>query len=192
MGKYIKTEKLDNIVNAITQAIENRANLTQDEIQQIQNTSAEEGENQTNTIIENRLESAYAAFGERVDNNGEMTDKHEVKVPILDKDGNPTGEFETKIETYNGQLQQDGIAADIADGVSRIWGSENTAAKVRRDLKIANSELQELKEASIEGEEAYKAKFKEIFGIEPLQDKLVLIFDRQRYLHNHIQFRKFL
>lgn len=166
MGKYIKTEKLDNIVNAITQSIENRANLTQDEIQQIQNTSVEEGENQTNTIIENRLEKAYADFGERVDNNGEMTDKHEVKVPILDKNGNPTGEFETKVETYNGQLQQDGIAADIADGVSRIWGSENTATKVRRDLKIANSQLQELKDASIEGEEAYKAKFKEIFGIE--------------------------
>ena len=63
-------------------------------------------------------------------------------------------------------MQRDGIAADIADGVSRIWGSENTAAKVRKDLQASNAQLQQLKEAKLQGEEAYKAKFKEIFGIE--------------------------
>ena len=67
---------------------------------------------------------------------------------------------------YNGQMQRDGIAADIADGVSRIWGSENTATKVRKDLKATNEQLRQLQEAKLQGEEAYNAKFKEIFGVE--------------------------
>jgi len=76
-----------------------------------------------------------------------------------------TGE-KTEVKYKDGQMQRDGIAADIADGVSRIWGSENTAAKVRRDLKATNAQLQQLKEAKAQGEDAYKAKFKEIFEVE--------------------------
>ncbi|MBQ7764466.1 hypothetical protein IJ384_03740 [bacterium] len=145
---FINTEKLDSIINALTQSIENRQNLTSEDLQTIQNTSAEVGQEQANGVIENLLEKAYSAFGERVGEDGEMTTK--------DKDG----------KTYNGRMQRDGIAADIADGVSRIWGSENTAAKVRKDLKASNAQLQQLKEAKLQGEEAYKAKFKEIFGVE--------------------------
>ena len=148
LGKYINTDKLDSIINALTQSIENRQNLTSEDLQTIQNTSAEEGINQSNDVLENRLEKAYASFGERVGENGEMTTK--------DKNGN----------LYNGQMQRDGIAADIADGVSRIWGSENTATKVRKDLKATNEQLRQLQEAKLQGEEAYNAKFKEIFGVE--------------------------
>ena len=162
----VNTEKLDKIINAITQSIENRQNFTAEDVQTVQNTPAEVGQEQANGVIENRLEKAYSAFGERVGEDGEMTDKYEVTVPILDENGNPTEKTETKIETYNGQMQRDGIAADIADGVSRIWGSENTAAKVRKDLKASNAQLQQLKEAKLQGEDAYKAKFKEIFGVE--------------------------
>ena len=145
---FVNTEKLDSIINALTQAIENRQNFTEEDIYTVKNTPAAEGQEQANGIIENRLEKAYSAFGERVGEDGKMTTK--------DKYG----------KTYNGQMQRDGIAADIADGVSRIWGSENTAAKVRKDLKASNAQLQQLKEAKLQGEEAYKAKFKEIFGIE--------------------------
>ena len=148
LGKYINTDKLDSIINALTQSIENRLNLTSEDLQTIQNTSTEEGANQSNDVLENRLEKAYASFGERVGENGEMTTK--------DKNGN----------LYNGQMQRDGIAADIADGVSRIWGSENTATKVRKDLKATNEQLRQLQEAKLQGEEAYNAKFKEIFGVE--------------------------
>ena len=148
LGIYINTNKLDSIINALTQSIENRQNLTSEDLQIIQNTSAEEGANQSNNVLENRLEKAYASFGERVGEDGEMTTK--------DKDGN----------LYNGQMQRDGLAADIADGVSRIWGSKNTAAKVRKDLKASNAQLQQLQEAKLQGEDAYKAKFKEIFGVE--------------------------
>ena len=162
----VNTEKLDKIINALTQSIENRQNFTAEDVEAVQNTPAEAGQEQANNIIENRLEKAYSAFGERVGDDGKMTDKHEVQVPILDKNGNPTGKFETKLETYNGQMQRDGIAADIADGVSRIWGSENTAVKVRKDLKATNEQLKQLEEAKLQGESAYKAKFKEIFGVE--------------------------
>ena len=43
-GKYINTEKLDNIINAITQAIEDRQNFTKEEWQNLQNTSSAEGQ----------------------------------------------------------------------------------------------------------------------------------------------------
>ena len=155
----VNTEKLDKIINAITQSIENRQNFTAEDVQTVQNTPAEVGQEQANGVIENRLEKAYSAFGERVGEDGEMTDVEKVLVNI------ETGE-KTEVKYKDGQMQRDGIAADIADGVSRIWGSENTAAKVRKDLKASNAQLQQLKEAKLQGEDAYKAKFKEIFGVE--------------------------
>ena len=155
----VNTEKLDKIINAITQSIENRQNFTAEDVQTVQNTPAEVGQEQANGVIENRLEKAYSAFGERVGEDGEMTDVEKVLVNM------ETGE-KTEVKYKNGQMQRDGIAADIADGVSRIWGSENTAAKVRKDLKASNAQLQQLKEAKLQGEDAYKAKFKEIFGVE--------------------------
>ena len=154
----VNTEKLDNIINALTQAIENRQSFTAEDVQTIKNTPAAEGQEQANGVIENRLEKAYSAFGERVGEDGEMTDVKEVLVNLK------TGE-KTEVK-YDGQMQKDGIAADIADGVSRIWGSENTAAKVRKDLKATNEQLKQLQVAKLQGEDAYKAKFKEIFGVE--------------------------
>ena len=155
---FVNTEKLDSIINALTQMIENRQNFTAEDIQAVQNTPTAEGQEQANGVIEKRLEKAYAAFGERVGEDGEMTDVKEYVVNLK------TGE-KTEVK-YNGQMQRDGIAADIADGVKKIFGSENTAAKVRKDLKTTNTQLQQLKEAKTQGEEVYKAKFKEIFGVE--------------------------
>ena len=76
-----------------------------------------------------------------------------------------TGE-KTEVKYEDGQMQRDGIYADIADGVSGIFGSENTADKVRKDLKIAKAQLQELEIARLKGEGAYKSAFKRIFGVE--------------------------
>jgi len=146
--KPVDTEKLDKIVLAVTQSVENRQNFTKEDVKTIQKTSASEGQVQSNTALETRLEKAYASFGERVDENGNMSTK--------DKEG----------KYYDGQMQKDGWAADTADFVSKIWGSENTADKVRGDLKIAADQLQQLKEAKDQGEDAFKSKFKEIFGVE--------------------------
>ena len=98
---FINTEKLDRIINALTQAIENRQNFTVEDIQAVQNTSTAEGQEQANGVIENRLENAYSAFGERVGEDGEMTDVKEVLVDF------ETGE-KTEVK-YNGRMQRDGI-----------------------------------------------------------------------------------
>lgn len=158
-GKYIDTEKLDNIINAITQAVEDRQNFTKEEWQNLQNTSSAEGQKKANEVLEERLEKAYSAFGERVGEDGEMTNVKKVLVNIK------TGE-KTEVKYEDGQMQRDGIYADIADGVSGIFGSENTADKVRKDLKIAKAQLQELEIARLKGEGAYKSAFRRIFGVE--------------------------
>lgn len=157
-SKYINTDKLDSIVNALTQAIENRQNFSIEDIKTVKNTSATEGFEKSNKAIEAKLEEAFAAFGERVGEDGEMTDVKETLINLKTKE-------KTEVK-YDGQMQQDGIAADIADAISKIWGSENTADKVRADLKEANSQLRMLERAKEMGEDAYKITFKEIFGVE--------------------------
>ncbi len=176
MAKYVNTKKLDSILNAVTQSIENRQDLTEEDLQTIKNTSNADGQRQANEVIENRLENAYSAFGERVGEDGEMTDVKETLVNLK------TGE-KTEIK-YDGQMQQDGIAADIADfakkhkaelingipgliiALTEDKSKGNFADAIRADLKTANSQLKELKEAGVLGEDTYKAKFKEIFGVE--------------------------
>ena len=154
-AKYVNTKKLDSILYALTQAIENRQDLTAEDMEAIQNTSAEDAHNTTTAIMDGQLQGAYAAFGERIDENGEWTNR--------DENG----------ELLNGQLQQDGWAGDVADFVSKIWNNElygnehgNTADLVRKDLRAYHDQLQELQAASAEGEEAFAAKFKEIFGVD--------------------------
>ncbi len=148
LGLYINTKKLDNIINTLTQSIENRQNFTPEDVDRVKNTPVSEGQKQAGEILETRLENAFAAFGERIDENGEFTTKN--------KDG----------ILYNGQMQKDGWAANTADFVSKIWRSDNTASKVRKDLKYAYEQIKILNEARENGEEDFKLKFKEIFGVD--------------------------
>lgn len=74
---------------------------------------------------------------------------------------------------FNEQMKQDGWAADVADGVSKIWnndlfngGTGNTASQVREEFKTYQKNLNELKLAAKQGNGAFKAKFKQIYGVE--------------------------
>lgn len=74
---------------------------------------------------------------------------------------------------FNEQMKQDGWAADAADGISKLWnndlfggGTGNTASQVREEFKTYQKNLNELKLAAKQGDGAFKAKFKQIYGVE--------------------------
>lgn len=67
---------------------------------------------------------------------------------------------------FENQLANDGWAGKTADAVSWLWGSENRAVKVRADIERYEIQLQELERARLQGEEQFKTKFKEIFGVD--------------------------
>ena len=76
-------------------------------------------------------------------------------------------------ENFNEQMKQDGWAGDFADGVSKIWnndlfggGTGNTADQVRQDFKTYQNNINQLKAAAKQGDGAFKAKFKQIYGID--------------------------
>ncbi len=64
------------------------------------------------------------------------------------------------------QMKKDGWAADVADFIAKLYGSKNTAKKVRADLEAATKQLNQLREAYAQGPEVFKNKFKEIFGVD--------------------------
>jgi len=67
-------------------------------------------------------------------------------------------------KSFQNQLAQDGWAADVADGVSVLWGSENRASKVRVDLNTYSQNIQQLQKAAKNGDAAFNAKFKQLYG----------------------------
>ena len=68
-------------------------------------------------------------------------------------------------QAFDKQMEQDGWAGDVADGVSALWGSKNRASKVRKDLSANNKNMSELKKAAQQGEEQFKTKFEQIYGV---------------------------
>ena len=67
---------------------------------------------------------------------------------------------------FDKQMNEDGWAGDVADGVSVLWGSDNRASKVRVDLANYKREIADLQKASKQGDTQYKTKFKQVFGVE--------------------------
>jgi len=69
---------------------------------------------------------------------------------------------------FDAQMDKDGWAADVADGVSNVWGvfqkDGNQAWRVRRDLETYEQNLTSLKQAAKQGEAQFNAKFKQIYG----------------------------
>ena len=65
---------------------------------------------------------------------------------------------------FEQQLKADGWAGDFADWISRVWASDNRAEFVEEEIEEFDKQIQELKSAASEGD--FKAKFKEIFGVE--------------------------
>lgn len=79
-------------------------------------------------------------------------------------------------KAFDAQMDKDGWAADVADGVSNIWGwaqkDGNQAWRVRRDLKTYRSQLNELKAAASKGDAQFRAKFKQIYGVDYNQNAI--------------------
>ena len=80
-------------------------------------------------------------------------------------------------EAFDAQLAKDGWAADVADGVSNLWGwaqkDGNQAWRVRKDLKAYNKNITDLQKAAQQGDAQFNAKFKEIYGIDYNQNAMV-------------------
>ncbi len=66
---------------------------------------------------------------------------------------------------FDKQMEDDGWAGDVADGISVLWGSKNRASKVREDLASYKKDLAKLKSLQ-NNEPKFKAKFKQMFGID--------------------------
>ena len=79
-------------------------------------------------------------------------------------------------EAFDAQLAKDGWAADVADGVSNLWGwaqkDGNQAWRVRKDLKAYNKNITDLQKAAQQGDAQFNAKFKEIYGIDYNQNAM--------------------
>ena len=66
---------------------------------------------------------------------------------------------------FDKQMNADGWAEDVADGISVLWGSDNRASKVREDLKTYRNNINQLKNAAKQGDAQFKTKFKQIYGV---------------------------
>ena len=60
-------------------------------------------------------------------------------------------------KAFKQQLAEDGWAGDFADGISVLWGSDNRASKVQKDLDTQNKNIEELKNAANKGQKEFKA-----------------------------------
>lgn len=70
-------------------------------------------------------------------------------------------------DALNKQLAEDGWCADLYEGLKWCVGSDNLDENVKADLQQYQKFIGELQKAEKEGGEAgFKAKFKEIFGVE--------------------------
>ena len=67
---------------------------------------------------------------------------------------------------FQKQLDDDGWAGDVADGVSALWGSKNRASVIRKELASEQDRLNQLAQAAQKGDANFKAKFKQIYGVE--------------------------
>ena len=81
-----------------------------------------------------------------------------------------TQQLDSAQAAFDAQMKEDGWAADVADGISNIWGifqeNGNQAWRVRKDLAQYRKDMEELKEAAKQGDSQFRAKFKDMFGVE--------------------------
>lgn len=113
---------------------------------------------ETDYPLDLALEKPYSEHGEISTTPTTQTQKR--TVDFVQK------RYEKAQTDFDKQMLEDGWAADVADKFSVIWGSDNRAKKVRKDLEIASLQAEQLKIAAEESSDAFKLKFKEIYGIE--------------------------
>lgn len=73
---------------------------------------------------------------------------------------------------FQDQLAKDGWAGDFADGISVLWGSDNRASKVSKDIDKYKKDIEELRKAAEKGDKNFNEKFKKMFGIEFNQEAI--------------------
>src|SRR5574344_1886558 len=77
---------------------------------------------------------------------------------------------------FDARMKEDGWAADVADGVSNIWGAfqqdGNQAWRVREDLAKYRQNIMSLKNAAKQGDVQFRTKFKQIYGIDYNQNAI--------------------
>jgi len=78
-------------------------------------------------------------------------------------------EYNSALKSFNAQMEKDGWAGDLADGISRAWtwatDSKNSANYVREDLKTQKKNIKDLQNAAKQGQAQFNAKFKQIYGV---------------------------
>lgn len=72
----------------------------------------------------------------------------------------------TAKKSFQRQLDDDGWAGDIADGISILWNSKNRASVVRKDIKTEENRIKKLSIAAKKGDKYFKQTFKKLYGIE--------------------------
>ncbi|MBQ4114305.1 hypothetical protein IJD34_02750 [bacterium] len=68
------------------------------------------------------------------------------------------------------QLEDDGWAADVADGISILWNSKNRASKVREDFDESKSVINKLVEAAKVSDAEFLKAFKNAYGVDYNQE----------------------
>lgn len=68
--------------------------------------------------------------------------------------------------SFEKQLAEDGWAGDFADGISALWGSDNRASKVGKDIEKYKKGIADLQKAATRGDKDFNAKFKSMFGVD--------------------------
>lgn len=112
------------------------------------------------------LDSSYLARSDQADVI--RSDKNAAKTATLDF---LDGQLENAQKAYNAQRDKDGWAADVADGVSNIWGwaqeDGNQGWRVRRDMQEYKSTLNTLRQAAKRGDtKTFNTTFYNYFGVE--------------------------
>ena len=118
----------------------------------------------------NKLDKIVSTLIQDIENTVRTTEVERTVIeqtPPTQLQNNTTQILQSRLEkaqtNFETQLLTDGIFGDIADGFSKIYGSENTADKVRRDLEIASEQLNRL--TSADSEDDFKAAFLEVYKV---------------------------
>lgn len=117
------------------------------------------------------LDNNYVARSNYADSiRGDKTTAQAATVDML------TQQIDSAQAAFDAQMKEDGWAADVADGISNIWGifqeDGNQAWRVREDLVQYRKDMVELKSAAKQGDSQFRAKFKEMFGVEYNQNAI--------------------
>ena len=117
------------------------------------------------------LDNNYVARSNYADSiRGDKTTAQAATVDMLSQ------QLDSAQAAFDAQMKEDGWAADVADGISNIWGifqeNGNQAWRVREDLVQYRKDMVELKSAAKQGDSQFRAKFKEMFGVEYNQNAI--------------------